>query len=271
MSRFLTAQLSHVELPHNENTALYLGNPSGAKKSRSLRENYLIEKKQYALSYNNTRHIPNWVAWHLCANDMGQTKRSATFSEEQNLPFGWYRVSRNDFQYAQYGFERGHLCPSADRTSTSEDNSATFTMSNVVPQSPANNSTVWNDLEQHARRLALRGNELYIIAGTYGIGGSTKNGTYDFIAVPRSNVHIAVPAYLWKVIIAIPEGANDLERITAQSTAIAVLTPNTHNCATSWRDYAVSIDYLEKLTGYDFFALLPDDIEDALESKAAGK
>ena len=252
-----------------ENTSLYLGNPSGAKSEHSYENNYLIEKNTYALSYNAEKHIPNWVAWHLCKADLGNVKRSPTFTEETRLPFGWYRVQRADFQFTIYGFERGHLCPSADRTSSVQDNSTTFTMSNVVPQSPKNNSTVWNDLEQYCRRLAAKGNELYIIAGTLGEGGKTKHGTFNSIPVQSGLTSITVPEYLWKVVISIPEGTNDIARITEKSKVIAILSPNTNDCLPTWRDYSVSIDYLEELTGLDFFDLLPYEIENALESIVA--
>lgn len=252
-----------------ENTSLYLGNPSGAKSEKAEKTNYLIEKKQYALSYNSEKHIPNWVAWHLCKEDIGQVKRSPIFVEETRLPFGWYRVQRGDFQFSVYGFERGHLCPSGDRTNSTQNNTTTFSMANVVPQAPKNNSTVWNDLEQYCRRLALKGNELYIIAGSHGVGGTSKNGTFEKILVQSRLTSIAVPAYLWKVVISIPEGNNDIERITEKAKVIAILSPNTNDCLPSWKNYSVSIDYLEEITGYDFFDLLPDEIENLLEARVA--
>ena len=32
------------------------------------------------------------------------------------------------------------------------------------------------------------------------------------------------------------------------------------------KNYSCSVDYVEQLTGYDFFSALPDDIENTLEA-----
>jgi hypothetical protein len=61
--------------------------------------------------------------------------------------FGRYRVRPTD--YAGAGFDRGHLCPSADRTSSAADNSATFLMSNMIPQAPNLNRNTWENLESY--------------------------------------------------------------------------------------------------------------------------
>ena len=36
---------------------------------------------------------------------------------------------------------------------------------------------------------------------------------------------------------------------------------------TDWTDYLVTDDKVESVTGYDFFAYLSDDVEEAIESK----
>ena len=78
-----------------------------------------------------------------------------------------------------------------------------------------------------------------------------------------------VPAYTWKVLIAIPAGEDDLDRIDSSATAIAINVPNQTGMQKTgdWEQFLCSIDDIEKMTGYDFFELLPDPIEDALEAK----
>jgi endonuclease G len=58
------------------------------------------------------------------------------------------------------------------------------------------------------------------------------------------------------------ERADELE-------VIAVCVPNQKGCGKegSWQQYLCSVDYIEEVTGYDFFELLPDDIEEEIESK----
>ena len=257
---------------YSENNPLFLGNPSDALAKISSEENYLMEKPQFTLSYNNKLLVPNWAAWHLDSDDMGKADRQDDFRPDEDLPEGWYAVKKADYQYNKYGFDRGHVCPSADRTTTEEDNSMTFLMTNMVPQSPDNNRIIWMHFETYERELVEQGNELYIIAGPYGKGGTTSKGTFEAIEIKTKTgetYSMNVPESTWKVVIAIPEGKNDSGRISKEATAIAINVPNKMGMAKTgdWEQYITTIDEIERLTGYDFFELLPDDIEDALEKK----
>src|SRR2546423_13195528 len=44
-----------------------LGNPSDATADSKNKNNYLLVKPQFVLSYNNDKGEPNWVSWHLQA------------------------------------------------------------------------------------------------------------------------------------------------------------------------------------------------------------
>ena len=135
--------------------------------------NYLLLKTQYALSYHRDQGKPTWVSWHLSPEWLGSAPRQDDFRGDPDLPAGWYRVTASS--YTGSGFDRGHNCPSADRTRTVADNSATFLMSNIMPQAPRNNQRTWANLEDYSRTLVGRGNELYLICGSYGRGGTGIN------------------------------------------------------------------------------------------------
>jgi endonuclease G, mitochondrial len=126
-------------------------------------------------------------------------------------------------------------------------------MSNMIPQSPASNREVWRELEEYSRDLVFQGHELYIVAG--GEGKSEK--------IAKSQV--TVPEYTWKVILVLDKpGA----KITEQTRTIAVWIPNSEKVRdTDWRDYIVSVDDLEKKTGYDFFRSIPLKIQNRIEEK----
>ena len=255
---------------YQDNNPLLLGNPSGARAEVEFSDNYLMEKKQYSESYNKSRLGPNWVAWHLDSSDIGESKRSNKFIADTELPDSWYKVTQKDYKYTQYGFDRGHLCPSADRTASAEDNQKTFLMSNMLPQAPDLNRITWEGLEEYERKLSLEGNELYIFAGGWGKGGTGNTGYFEEIPVnsgTSSPQAITVPQYCWKIILALPEGEDDLNRIAADTTVIAVWIPNRQgvNDAGPWNSYKCSVDYIEAQTGYDFFTQLPGEIEVTLE------
>ncbi len=230
---------------------LTMGNPSNAVTNVNQPNNYLMEKPQYSMSYSRDNGGPNWVSWHLDNSWLGSTPRQDDFREDPTLPTGWYRVQATDF--SRSGFDRGHMCPSADRTITVTANSATFLMTNMIPQLPANNQGVWANLESYARTLVSQGNELYIISGGQGLRFFIANG------------HVAVPAQTWKVIIVLPVGSNDVSRVTTSTRTIAVVVPNSGSINSDWRTYRVSVDQVEAITGFDFFSNVPSGIQAVIE------
>lgn len=231
---------------------LTMGNPSNAVTSTSYPTNYLMEKTQYALSYHRDNGTANWVSWHLDSSWLGSTPRQDDFRSDTTLPSGWYQVKSTD--YSGSGYDRGHMCPSGDRTNSVTNNSATFLMTNMIPQAPTNNQQTWANLENYSRTLATSGNELYIISGGYGISGYIANG------------NVAVPSYTWKVIMVLPSGTNDVSRVTTSTRLIAVFIPNANGISSDWKQFRVSVDYVESLTGYNFFSNVSDSIENQIES-----
>lgn len=237
------------------NLNLALGNPSGATSDPSNADNYLIARDQYALSYNRDGGIPNWVSWHLSAADMGPVDRS-DFQPDTSLPAGWYQVKPSD--YTNSGYDRGHMAPSADRTVSRQDNQALFLMTNIVPQAPDNNQGPWAQLEEYCRSLARGGKELYIVSGVRGTQGMLKSNK------------VRVPEGLWKVVVVLPEGNNDLERINDRTTVLAVDMPNEQGMRnTKWQTYLTSIDSIERETGYDLLNRVSPTIQQVIEARVA--
>lgn len=232
---------------------LTMGNPSDATNNTSFPANYLMEKDQYVMSYHRDNGGPNWVSWHLDPSWLGTTPRQDDFRGDSSLPAGWYKVVSTS--YSGSGYDRGHMCPSADRTATVADNSATFLMTNMLPQAPDNNRITWEGLEEYSRDLVTDdGDELYIISGGYGNAGTINSG------------HVLVPTYTWKVIIVLSQGSNDVSRVTTSTRTIAVWVPNQNSINHDWKTYRVSVDYVESMTGYDFFSNVSDSTENTIEA-----
>jgi endonuclease G len=233
---------------------LALGNPSGAASDPAQPDNYLIVRGGYALAYQRDRGTPRWVSWHLEAADITDAvdRYQGQFKTDVSLPAGWPRVIHDDYNNTDY--DRGHMTPSADRTATQTANEETFLMTNVVPQAPANNRGPWAQLEDHTRDLVDAGAEAYIITGPLGAQGTIAAGK------------VTVPEAVWKVIVALPAGDDDLSRIGAGSTVIAVLMPNDASVqGWAWQSFQTSVACLQQRLGIDLLSALDPSVQLALE------
>ncbi len=244
-----------------DNSNLLLGNPTNAAHSTDSAENYLVDHGYYIESYSKSRCIPNWVSWHIGAADLGSVDRLNNFRPDRSLPGGWYEADY--FSYKGSGFDKGHNCPSGDRTASANANGATFFMDNIIPQAPNNNERTWEHLESYCRDEVKKGNEVYVMMGSYGSGGTGSEG----YATSLDNGRITVPARIWKVVVIIPDGNNDLNRINSNSRVIAIDTPNDNSISPNWMNYVTTIAAIEKATGTHLLSALPDMLETTLKSK----
>ena len=264
-----------------------LGMPVYKGDVRQTDENHwLISRPGYTLSFNHERNIPNWVCWHIEEDDVGHLERPKNkFTNDPLIKKGWEPVMYFDYHYSNYGFDRGHMCPNGDRNNDRQNQLDTFYMTNMVPQAGENNQHAWAYLERAIRDDYVANNmEVYVVSGpSLQNGGTTvkktgkyshPGGTWDHITSTHNNgkkVRIDVPAYTWKVIIAIPVGEDDVARINANpgiAEVYAVWMDNSDVVCKgkSYDDFLVSIDFVEEMTGLDFFPFLEDAVEAQLES-----
>jgi endonuclease G len=250
-----------IPVPTRDNN-MAMGNPSNAVTNISSPNNYLLVKSQYALSYNNSKGTANWVSWHLSRAWLGTAPRCDCFASDNTLPSTFFKATSSN--YTNTGFDRGHLCSSEDRGGNHADNQASFLMTNIIPQAPLNNQRTWLSTESYGRTLTNFGYEIYIIAGGYGSGGTGWNGGVTYTL---ANGQINVPSRVWKIMLILPVGTNDVNRVTASTRVIALDMPNNQTVNShSWEYYRVSVDYIETQTGYNFLNLVPDNIENVIES-----
>lgn len=220
-----------------------------------LSDDYLIDRAYWVASYNNNRRVPNWVAWRVIAADLGSTPRKDSFRPDALLPDTFYKVTATD--YRNSGYDRGHLCPSADRTSSVEANAATFLMSNMNPQTPSLNQGVWAHFEDFTRSLVKQGKEVQVITG----------GVFSETAVAIGPL-ISVPAASFKVVVVLDSGQGPSD-VSASTLIYSIVVPNANNVPRPWVQYLVSVDDVEAQSGYDLLRSVPDEIENIIEAKVA--
>ena len=259
--------------PYSSSVHLTMGDPGCgtlygcAAANLGSPNNFLMDKPEFTISYNREKGGPNWVSWHLTDEWIGSLARVDTFRPDPGVPDAWYRVQAFDFSGS--GFDRGHMTPNADRDKETSIpiNQATFLMSNMVAQAPDNNQGPWAALEGYLRTL-LPGDEVYIVSGPFGVGGTGSGGPATTIA----NGHVTVPAQTWKVALVIPKASgDDISRVDCSTRTIAVIMPNVQGIRTNpWETYLTTVDAVEALTGYDFFQNLPDPYERCVEAGTNG-
>jgi DNA/RNA endonuclease G (NUC1) len=252
-----------TRVPVASTTAQYAGNAEfGEPADGDSSDDYIVRYDQYTASYSPIRNTPNWVSYDLDATHFGAEDRCNCFTMDPNLPASFAHLTTADYTgagaFAGYGIDRGHLARSFDRTTGSLDNAFTYLFDNIVPQAADLNQGPWaifeNFLGDEAR---ANGKEVYIVAGVAGNKGTVKG-----------EGKIIIPTSTWKVAVILPrdQGLSSIHDYR-DLQVIAVNMPNEPGVRNvDWHTYITTVDSVEALSGYDLLALLPDDIEAAVES-----
>lgn len=203
----------------------------------------IVRHAHFALSYREAYEQAEWVAYVLEKSHLTNDDRKRPFFIEDPKVRSKSADWRN---YKGSGFDRGHLCPAGDRRFSENAYNETFYTSNITPQNREFNAGIWNRLEQHVRDWAIKDGPLFVVTA-----GVLEKGLESI-----GEEEVAVPEYFYKI-VAKGEGKN--------LKIIGFLFKN-KEVAGKLDQYVVSVDTLEKLTGIDFFAGLPDEQELRLEA-----
>ncbi|MCH5241048.1 MAG: DNA/RNA non-specific endonuclease [Muribaculaceae bacterium] len=199
----------------------------------------------FTLNFNKNNHTANYVSWELMSSetDGSVDRKDYNYWVDSSLE----GCLDTDYAYSSTGYERGHLCPAADQKWSVEAMSDCMVMANMSPMLRSLNSGMWSTLENKERVWARRDGKIWIVAGPIYYDSDDKY-------IGRSQAR--VPSAYFKAF---------LYYDNTNPRAIAFVMQNGSNPG-DLSAYAMSIDDLEKETGYDFFSALPDDIENAVES-----
>lgn len=212
----------------------------------------------YSLCYRESYEVAEWSAYCLeRAQLVKNTSRTNDFRADPAISTG----SASLADYRRSGYDRGHLAPAADFAYDASAMSDTFYLSNMTPQAPAFNRGIWQQLEAQVRLWVTDYGRAYVVTGPV---LDAPASDYDTIGENA----VAVPRAFYKVVL-LPLYADDADAATPDDCAAllsyAFIIPN-EKCVSSFYSYAVTIDEVEARTGIDFFHLLDDAAEAALEA-----
>ena len=211
------------------------------------RPEQILKRVAYTASYNSDLRIPNWVAWQLTGvHTEGKNKRAGVkFHEDTDVPM----PRAVDFDYVRSGYDRGHLCPSADNRWDAIAQEQSFLLTNVCPQDHNLNVGDWHELENLCRKWAKTYGSIYVVAGPVLFKGKHKTIGKNKVTVPEA---------FFKVVLCM-EG---------KPKAIGFVYRNeSGNRPKSY--YVNTIDDVERITGIDFFPALPDNVENEVEATSS--
>lgn len=251
---FVFADIERLEIPRCKGNATDVFQNTQDDTDSKRNQHEIVAHDFFELCYREYFEESEWVAYVLTREELTKDAfRQNNFRPDSAVSTG--SASLED--YRKSGFDRGHLAPAGDMAFSKEAMSQSFFMSNMSPQVPGFNRGIWKTLEDAVRSWAERFGKVYVVTGPI-----LENKEYPTIG----KNHVAVPEYFYKVLLA-PTTENESENISSNSyIMIAFILPNASSDKTIW-DYVVSVDEVEKRSGIDFFYLLPDEIENELESK----
>jgi len=219
----------------------------------------LVKHAALTLAYAEKFEQARWVA-HIILPDImtGGIFRTNDFRVDEKVKSGsaeeadyFLKTIKADstVEYDAFGYDRGHLAPSADFRWSRIALSESYYYSNMSPQLADFNRGAWGDLED-----AIRG---YIYSHTqsklYVVTGPVLSD--DLPVITRGKNKVSIPKQYFKVVMD-PDGKK----------GIAFLMPN-RMINEPLKSFATSIDEVEKLTGLDFFNKMPDAVQTQIESQ----
>ncbi len=239
---------------------LKFGNPTDAvwnskpPEENEYQTNLLLEKPQYASSYNSITGLPNWVSWEVDRSwrTRFEGRINTPFVTDPALPGSssvptWPRI--DGAMYTNTGLDRGHLIPNQDRNRNGKDAQATYLSTNLIPQAIDNNrlspnstgrldpdiSPAWSRIESKlVQELIFDYNKkLHITAGVFDTKEQNwsvqpKTRAPEQLAQPPNQGNtdptnleaneIRIPGWTWKTILVSNQSSLDAQDILGSYT-----------------------------------------------------
>ncbi|WP_336535178.1 DNA/RNA non-specific endonuclease [Bacteroides acidifaciens] len=212
--------------------------------SMTPQQEQIIRHTGYTVSYNKELKLPNWVSYELTREETkGKEKRNNRFIADPLVK----GIIATNADYARSGYDKGHMAPAADMKWSPQAMKESFYFSNMCPQHPQLNRRGWKNLEEKIRDWAIADSAIIIICGPI-ITKQPKTIGKNKVAVPQQYFKVILSPFV-RPMRAIGFLFNNRQALEPLST------------------YAVTVDSIERLTNMDFFASLPDEIENKIEAE----
>lgn len=196
----------------------------------------ILSYSGFDLGYNETYEQASWVVYVLTREEVETViaERTDHFRPDTSLRSG----SADLEDYRGSGYDRGHLAPAGDMRWSRTAMEESFLLSNMSPQQPGFNRGIWRRMEVQIRKWAVEKDSVYVITGP----------VLDPVSGVIGKNQVGIPPFYFKVVV-------DLS--PPDFSMMAFLIPH-HASDRELSDFAITVDSLENITGYDFFAQAPE-------------
>ena len=205
--------------------------------------------RNYSFYWDYDNLVAPWVAYPLCAWNIGSGSRTDQWGLDPLLPKSKQPVLFN--AYSGFG-SRGHQIPSADRLNK-DANIQTFYFTNMTPQDYDFNGGTWANLENMVRTWARKTgatagtDTLYVVTGCI-IGSSTRK------ARDNDGKQVAIPEGYFKALLRY-KNSTSVGHQGYMGCAFYFDNANKYNSKIT-KDMSMSLADLEKKLGYKLFVNL---------------
>ncbi len=265
-TRFRTAR---PPKPQTDHTAWYELPARSEGATLTTLSFYAGGERNYTVCYDRSTYTSCWVAYPLARGHIGSGRKGSwaatpgiDIADQINVWDGSYGVDygENDL------YARGHQIPNGDRNANSAMQRQTFYSVNSTPQIQNRfNGGIWNTLEGAVRSLAqATADTVYVTTGAV-LRTAAGSEEVAWIQPQYDAKQCPVPNYYYKALLKVRRSGG---RIVAAS-AVGVWMPHRSYSGDSYMNYVVTVDEIERLTGFDLFANLPDDVEAKAERNAS--
>ena len=158
--------------------------------SKLENKSYPLCYNGFALNYSGLSKTPLWVAEKLTPQRLSvKIPREDSFHEETRVP----EVDRATLSdYRGSGYDRGHMAPNADMNNKQAQHDS-FSLANMVPQTPENNQHIWREIEEATRAMVNKYKlETYVVTGPAYLNKTVKT--------TKSGSKVLVPSHVYKVV-----------------------------------------------------------------------
>ena len=232
---------SSEEETSNTNANVSSTLPEGMRlpKYETSRGGQVITHTGYTVKYDADYKTPQWVAWSLTAEQAeGTVPREKEFYPDPDVR----GAKAYPKDYANSGYDRGHMAPAGDMKWSAKAMKESFYMSNMCPQNRNLNRGDWKELEELERKWAVSHGVVNIAAGPI---------YYNVSPTRIGNNKVAVPDAFFKVILV------DYPKAPKAYGFIFKNEAGSHPLSS----YQLTVNEVEKATGMDFFPGLSEKVE----------